>query len=74
MRLTFLVAARALDTTEANGHFGSYSFSVGVRNLAYEFGPTHIHGSIDFAGLRSRIVLEDFHHQGCVVREDDARL
>jgi hypothetical protein len=50
------------------GHYGGddpfrwYLSSVGVGNLAHEFGPTHIHGSIGFAGLRSRIVLEDFHH------------
>ena len=47
---------------------------VGVGNLAYELGPGHIHGTVDRAGLGSRIVLEDFHHQGRVVRENDADL
>jgi predicted unusual protein kinase regulating ubiquinone biosynthesis (AarF/ABC1/UbiB family) len=45
-----------------------------MGNLANKFGPAHIHGSVDLAGLRSRIVLEDFHHQCRVVRENDARL
>jgi hypothetical protein len=30
--------------------------------------------SVNLTGLPSRIVLEDFHHQGRVVREDDIRL
>jgi serine/threonine protein kinase len=34
----------------------------------------HVHSAINLAGLRSRIVPEDFHHQGRVVRENDARL
>jgi hypothetical protein len=52
----------------------SHSLSEGLGDLADERGPTHIHGRIDLAGLRSRIVLEDFHHQGCIVRDNNARL
>ena len=48
--------------------------SVGVGDLADKLGPAHVHGPVDLAGFRSRIVLEDFHHQGRVVRDDDARL
>src|SRR5215218_2568100 len=48
--------------------------SVGLGDLADELGPGHVHCPIDLAGLRSRIVLEDFHHQSCVVRENDAGL
>jgi hypothetical protein len=33
-----------------------------VGNLADQLGPAHVHGPIDLAGLRSRIVLEDFNH------------
>ena len=49
-------------------------FSVGLGNLANQPGPAHVHGSVSLTRLRSRIVLEDFHHQGRVVRENDARL
>jgi hypothetical protein len=48
--------------------------SVGLGDLADKLGPAHVHGPIDLAGLRSRIVLEDFHHQGRIVRDNDARL
>jgi hypothetical protein len=48
--------------------------SVGLGDLADELSPAHIHGRVDLAGLRSRIVFEDFHYQGRVVRNDDARL
>ena len=48
--------------------------SVGVRDLTDKLGPPHIHRAVDLAGLRSRVVLEDFHHQGGVIGEDDARL
>ena len=42
--------------------------------FGHKLGPAHVHGSVDLAGLRSRIVLEDFHHQGRIVRENDTRL
>ena len=48
--------------------------SVGLGDLADELGPAHVHGRVDLAGLRSRIVFEDFHYQGRVVGNDDARL
>src|SRR5260370_30215046 len=48
--------------------------SVGVGDLADKLGPGHVHGSVDLASFRSPIVLEDFHHQGRVVRDYDARL
>src|SRR6266436_10428356 len=43
---------------------------VRLGDLAHEFGPGHIHCLIDRAGFRSRIVLEDFHHQSCIVRKN----
>jgi hypothetical protein len=39
-----------------------------VRNPADKPGPRHVHGPVDIESLRSRIVLEDFRHQGRVVR------
>ena len=48
--------------------------SVGLGDLADELGPAHIHRRVDLAGLRTRIVFEDFDHQGRIVRDDDARL
>ncbi len=47
---------------------------LGLRHLSDELSPGHIDGPINRAGLRSRIVFEDFNHQGRVVRYDDARL
>ena len=52
----------------------SHSLSEGLGDLADELGPAHIHGRVDLAGLRSRIVFEDLHHQGCIVRDNNARL
>src|SRR5882762_10104240 len=52
----------------------SHLLSVRLGDLADELGPAHIHGRVDLAGLRSRIVFEDFHYQGRVVRNDDASL
>src|SRR5260370_22444316 len=43
---------------------------VRLGDLAHEFGPGHIHCLIDRAGFRSRIVLEDFHHQSSIVRKN----
>src|SRR5580698_1808966 len=40
---------RTPDHRIAHTYQRGYLFSVGVGNLAHEFGPTHIHGSIDFA-------------------------
>src|SRR5439155_25781058 len=51
-----------------------HSLAVGLGDLADELCPGHVDGLVDLAGLRSRIVLEDFHHQGRVVRDDDACL
>ena len=33
--------------------------SVGVGDLADKFGPAHVHGPVDLASLRSRIVLQN---------------
>jgi len=52
----------------------SHSLSEGLGDLADELSPAHVHSPVDLAGLRSRVVFEDFHHQGRVVRDDDARL
>ena len=41
--------------------------SVGVGDLADKLGPGHVHGPVHLAGLWLRIILEDFHHQTCVV-------
>jgi hypothetical protein len=48
--------------------------SVGVGDLTDKCGPAHVHGRVNLASLRSRIILEDFHHQGCVVRHNNTRL
>jgi hypothetical protein len=61
----------ALASTPASA---AESFSVGLGNLADKLGPAHVHGPINLTGLRSPIVLEDFHHQGRIVGENDARL
>jgi hypothetical protein len=45
-----------------------------LSDLADELSPAHVHSPLDLASLRSRIVFEDFHHQGRVVRDSDARL
>jgi hypothetical protein len=45
-----------------SGHSLSRLFSVGLCDLADEFGPAHVHGPIDIAGLRPRIVPENLHH------------
>src|SRR4029077_9697929 len=37
--------------------------AVTLRDLPDELRPGHVDGAVDGAGLRSRIVLEDFHHQ-----------
>jgi hypothetical protein len=50
------------------------SLSEGLGDLADELSPAHVHSPVDLAGLRSRVVFEDFHHQGRVVRDNDARL
>ena len=41
--------------------------------LDRQAGPARIRGSVDLAGLWPPVTLEDFHHQGRVVRENDAR-
>ena len=43
------------------------SLSSGVGDLADKLGPGHVHGPVHLAGLWSRIILDDFHHQTCVV-------
>ena len=48
--------------------------SVGVGDLSDKLGPSHIHRAVNLAGLRSRIVPEDFHHQPRIVRDNYARL
>ena len=48
--------------------------SVGPGDLTDKCGPGHVHGRVNLASLRSRIILEDFHHQGCVVRHNNTRL
>jgi hypothetical protein len=48
--------------------------SVRLGDLADKLGPTHVHRPVNFSGFRARIVLENFHHQGRVVRDDDAGL
>src|SRR5260370_10230789 len=47
---------------------------VRLGDLAHEFGRGHIHCLIDRAGFRSRIVLEDFPHQSCIVRKNSTCL
>src|ERR1700688_1815485 len=64
-------AVNALASTAASAE---ELLSVGVGNLANKLGPAHVHGSINLTGLRSPIVLEDFHHQSRIVGENDARL
>jgi len=46
--------------------------SVGPGDLADKCGPADVHGRVNLASLRSSIILEDFHHQGCVVRDKTA--
>src|SRR5262245_8607529 len=48
--------------------------SVGLGNLTHELGPRHVDSGVDLAGLGPRVVLEDFHHQGRVVRDNHAGL
>jgi hypothetical protein len=48
--------------------------AVGLGDLAHEFGPRHVHCLIHRDGFGLRIVLEDFHHQGCIVRQNDTSL
>src|SRR5579862_6907256 len=64
-------AANAIASTTASA---DELLSVGLCNLANKLGPAHVHGSVNLTGLRSPIVLEDFHHQGRIVGENDARL
>jgi len=59
---------------ERNALSAGRLLSVGVGDLADKLGPTHVHGPVNFAGFRSRIILENFHHQGRVVRDNDASL
>jgi hypothetical protein len=47
---------------------------VGPGDLTDKCGPAHVHGRVNLASLRSRIILEDFHHQGCIVRHNNTRL
>ena len=56
------------------GHPAGRLLSVSVGDLPDKLGPSHVHGPVDLAGFRSRVILENFHHQGRVVRDDDARL
>src|SRR5438067_5677580 len=53
---------------------GARLLAVRVRDLPHELGPGHVDGAVHGPGLRTRIVLEDFHHQGGVVGEDHAGL
>ena len=66
----------SVDRVFYDQHFkASYGLlSVGLGNLTDKLGPAHIHSCVDLAGLRSSIVFQDFHHQGCVVRDNDACL
>ena len=48
--------------------------AVGMSNLPDELGPGHVHRGIDGAGLWARVVFQDFHHEGCVIRDDHAGL
>ena len=49
-------------------------FDVGLRDLSDELRPGHVDGAVDGPSLLPCIVLEDFHHQGGVVGEDNAGL
>ena len=60
--------------TRRRGLPAGWLLSVGLGDLADELSPGHIHGPVHLAGLWPRIVLEDFHHQGRVVRDNNARL
>ena len=59
---------------ELNAFSACRLLSVGVGDLADKLGPGHVHGPVHLAGLRSRIILEDFHHQSCVVGQNDTGL
>src|SRR5689334_20853150 len=48
--------------------------AVRLRHLAHKLRPRHVHGSVDLAGLWPRVVLEDFHHQGRIIRDNNPRL
>jgi Tetracyclin repressor-like, C-terminal domain len=39
-----------------------------------QVGPGHVDGPVHLADLWSRIILEDFHHQSCVVGQNDTGL
>jgi hypothetical protein len=65
---------KAFNVVELNAFSAGRLLSVGVGDLADKLDPSHVHGPVDLAGFRSRIILENFHHQGRVVRDDDARL
>src|SRR5262245_19487510 len=58
----------------SNPCLSSSLLSVGLGDLADKFGPRHVHGPIDLAGLWPRVVLEDFHHQGRVIRDNNTGL
>jgi hypothetical protein len=60
--------------TECTGAARGIVTFVGLRDLSNKLGPAHIHRLIDLAGLRPRIVLENVHHQGCVIGDDDTCL
>jgi hypothetical protein len=62
----------ALNAVEPNAL--SILLLVSVGDLADKLGPSHVHGLVNLAGFRSRIILENFHYQGRVVRDDDASL
>jgi pimeloyl-ACP methyl ester carboxylesterase len=58
-------APNALPVDRCNSEccrIGELLLPVGLGNLANQLGPRHVHGPVNLAGLRYRIVLEDFHH------------
>ncbi len=46
----------------------------GLGDLTDKRSPGHVHGRVNLHSFRSRIILEDFHHQGCVVRRNNTSL
>ena len=64
----------AADTVAFLQRYASRLLTVGVGDLADKLGPGHVHGPVHLPGLRSRIILENFYHQSCVVGQNDTGL
>jgi hypothetical protein len=62
---------KPLNTVEVNVLSAGRLISVGVGDVADKLSPGHVQGSVDPAGFGPPVVLEDFHHQGRVIRDDE---